>query len=388
MIIKLRLITCIAIVFFTSAISAADINGRFVVTYTDSSKLAVLLQINTITGTNALGGATIVIGFDTASINFTSNPIKNTDYIFHNFCSNYYSPATITRPMKGRIWVNIDLPFNNSNLGTYVSDTSGWTDVATIYLNITDPNGSASLQWLSNSPFWGIYADDNITLLEPNFFQNLIYAYDITAPQLVSASLLDSVSLEIEFNEPLDSVSAFNISNYSINNGINILGIHKTTNQNKLIINTTTHTFGQQYTITVNNVSDLSGNLISANHNTAEYTLHPSNVEEEKIPTEFLLSQNYPNPFNPSTKISWQSPVGSHQTVKVYDILGNEVVTLVDEFKPAGSYEVDFSATGGSAPGRNADNLPAGRQGLASGIYIYRFTAGNYTETKKMVLLR
>ena len=58
----------------------------------------------------------------------------------------------------------------------------------------------------------------------------------------------------------------------------------------------------------------------------------------------FNLSNNYPNPFNPSTKISWQSPVGSWQTLKIYDVLGNEVATLVDEYKPAGKYEVEFDS--------------------------------------------
>jgi hypothetical protein len=368
---KLRIMTGMVIIFFASVISAADINGRFIVTSTDSLKIGVLLQINTITGSNALGGATIVFSFDTSSINLTSNPIKNTDYIFHNFCGNFYSPATITRPMKGRIWVNIDLPYNNSNNGTLVSDTSGWTDVVTIYFDITNANGAASLNWLSSSPFWGIYEDDNLTLLEPNLFQNLIYNYDITSPQLVKATLLDSVNLEIEFTEAVDSASALDISNYSIDNGINILGIHSSTSQNKLIINTTTHIEEEQYTITINNVFDLTGNLISSDHNSVEYTFHPNNVEEEEIPSEFLLSQNYPNPFNPSTVISWQSPVGSHHTLKVYDVLGNEVVTLVDEFKPAGSYEVEF----------NSENL-------ASGVYIYRLQTSEFTETRKMVLLR
>ena len=86
---------------------------------------------------------------------------------------------------------------------------------------------------------------------------------------------------------------------------------------------------------------------------------------------EYKLEQNYPNPFNPSTRISWQSPVGSYQTIKVYDVLGNEVAALVDEYKPAGSYEIEF----------NGSNL-------ASGIYLYKLQAGSFVETKKMILLK
>ena len=95
--------------------------------------------------------------------------------------------------------------------------------------------------------------------------------------------------------------------------------------------------------------------------------------EEQPLPTEFALEQNYPNPFNPSTKISWQSPVSSWQTLKVYDVLGNEVATLVDEEKPAGIYNVEFTI----------DNLQ-----LSSGVYFYQLRAGNYVITKKMLLLK
>jgi photosystem II stability/assembly factor-like uncharacterized protein len=104
-----------------------------------------------------------------------------------------------------------------------------------------------------------------------------------------------------------------------------------------------------------------------------------------KIPASLSLNQNYPNPFNPSTKISWQSPVGSWQTLKVYDALGNEVATLVDEYKPAGKYEVEF-------------NSSSGIRDLASGIYFYQLLvsalqskdgkAENYIETKKMILMK
>jgi endoglucanase len=88
--------------------------------------------------------------------------------------------------------------------------------------------------------------------------------------------------------------------------------------------------------------------------------------EQENIPTEFSLQQNYPNPFNPSTKIKFTIPsaplsLGEGLGVRliVYDILGNEVVTLVDEYKPSGNYEVDFNASG-----------------LASGMYLYKLQVG------------
>jgi parallel beta-helix repeat protein len=96
-----------------------------------------------------------------------------------------------------------------------------------------------------------------------------------------------------------------------------------------------------------------------------------SGVSEENIPHSFQLFQNYPNPFNPTTTISWQSPVGSKQTLKVFDILGNVVTTLVNEEKPAGTYEVTW----------NSENLP-------SGVYIYQLIAGKYLQTRKMILLK
>jgi len=93
------------------------------------------------------------------------------------------------------------------------------------------------------------------------------------------------------------------------------------------------------------------------------------------IPKEFSLSQNYPNPFNPSTVISYQLPVGSNVTLKVYDVLGNEVATLVDEYKPSGSYEVVF-------------NTSSIKHHPSSGVYFYQLKSGDFIQTKKMILLR
>ena len=97
-----------------------------------------------------------------------------------------------------------------------------------------------------------------------------------------------------------------------------------------------------------------------------------SSVEKEiDILNKYVLFDNYPNPFNPSTKITYQLPELNFVTLKVYDVLGNEVSTLVNEEKPAGSYEVEFNG-----------------KGLTSGIYFYRLRAGSFFEIKKMVLLK
>ena len=118
------------------------------------------------------------------------------------------------------------------------------------------------------------------------------------------------------------------------------------------------------------------GSIGTIIHTTNGGVTFMGNEDTDEIPTEFLLEQNYPNPFNPSTKIIWQSPVGSHQTIKIYAVLGNEVATLVDEYKPAGSYEVEFN--GHSDEGQN----------LSSGVYFYRLQAGDYVETRKMIFLK
>jgi hypothetical protein len=105
----------------------------------------------------------------------------------------------------------------------------------------------------------------------------------------------------------------------------------------------------------------------------AKLLLEPTTVVDEyvEIPKEFDLIQNYPNPFNPVTIIKFYLPTQSFVSLNVYDVLGNEVTTLIETEKRAGSYEIEFDATG-----------------LTSGIYFYRLKAEQYFEIKKMVLLK
>ena len=269
----------IILLFSSSFVFSATVNGRITIVQNNNDKLIVLVQINTETGTDDLGGTTIVFEYDTTSLAFPNNPVSIVDYTFHNFSGGNYSPATITRPIPNQIWVNIDLPFVNSNNGTTVAANPSWSDVVTIKFDVINPNGIASLNWLTTSPFWGIYDADNSTLWK-----------------------------------------------------------------------------------------------------TGEFKDFPTSIEEgqQELPTSFELSQNYPNPFNSSTRIKYSIPTGlNNNTVpvrlKVYDILGNEVITLVDEQKEPGVYEVEMNS---------------GNREIASGIYIFRIVAGNFVSSKKMILLK
>ncbi|MBK9097729.1 MAG: T9SS type A sorting domain-containing protein [bacterium] len=92
---------------------------------------------------------------------------------------------------------------------------------------------------------------------------------------------------------------------------------------------------------------------------------------EETLPTEFALEQNYPNPFNPNTTFRYSIPKQSKVVIKLFDILGNEIATLLDEEKSVGTYELMWNA-----------------QNLSSGIYFYQLKAGEFTQTRKMLLLK
>jgi hypothetical protein len=96
-----------------------------------------------------------------------------------------------------------------------------------------------------------------------------------------------------------------------------------------------------------------------------------SSVGKPDLPTQFILNQNYPNPFNPTTTINYSVPKSGIVKIKVYDLLGREVATIVNENKPAGNYNIEFNASK-----------------LTSGIYFYRMEAGSFSQTKKLLLLK
>jgi hypothetical protein len=95
-------------------------------------------------------------------------------------------------------------------------------------------------------------------------------------------------------------------------------------------------------------------------------------VPKERIVLKtFSMQQNYPNPFNPKTTISFSLPSRGHVSVKIFDLLGKEISTLLDDIRDPGDHSVDWDASS-----------------FASGVYFYRMQAGNFVQTKKMVLLK
>ncbi len=94
-------------------------------------------------------------------------------------------------------------------------------------------------------------------------------------------------------------------------------------------------------------------------------------IPGDGLPKEFALMQNYPNPFNPATQINFELPVKSEVSLKIYNLLGQEVATLVNEEKAAGRYSADWNASA-----------------LASGVYFYKLEAGSFVQTKKMILMK
>ncbi len=94
-------------------------------------------------------------------------------------------------------------------------------------------------------------------------------------------------------------------------------------------------------------------------------------IESEELPKQFALHQNYPNPFNPQTRIDYSLPEATYVKLVIYDLIGREVIKVVDEYQEAGYKSVTFDASG-----------------LTSGVYYYRLQAGTFTDVKKMILVR
>ena len=247
------------------------------------------------------------------------------------------------------------------------------------------------LQDIINGTFINVPMADSgsYTVTDPYIFNRLrmIIDYNIETPvELFSfnATLLGNVvkinwstatetnnsGFEVERNTPLNPLSRGEAEGRGVWEKIGFISGHGTTTEPKSYSFTDENVKTGNYKYRLKQI-DFDGTFTYSNE---------IEVEVDFTPKEFMLYQNYPNPFNPNTIIKYeipgQSALGGRNdnvlvTLKVYDVLGNEVVTLVNEEKQSGNYDIEFNGSG-----------------LASGVYLYRLTAGSFSTVKKLVLLK
>jgi photosystem II stability/assembly factor-like uncharacterized protein len=266
------------------------------------------------------------------------------------------------------------LPFNVPFTSAFISyapgTPGGYMMVSAVYPGLVSTNGSAYT------------TDDGITwnVCDDSVGRGLLSDFADANTGWAGSS----TSSVYRYNDPPLPVELVSFNSYINGNNIQLLwqtateinnrGFEIYRNGNKIVFvdgkGTTTET--QDYTFVDKN---LQPGIYNYRLNQLDFDGTQEVVGELTVlltlPEQFSLEQNYPNPFNPSTTIKFSIPTSEFVTLKVYDVLGNEVATLVNEEKPAGSYEINFDASN-----------------LSSGIYLYTVQAGSYTQTKKLILLR
>ncbi|MHB8581159.1 MAG: T9SS type A sorting domain-containing protein [Ignavibacteriaceae bacterium] len=276
--------------------------------YGDSIQVSVIISNNTDSTFTIWGGSCMVtITFDTV--------------YFYMPCTTSEFPHSFP-PGTSRIWT--------------------WELVPSI-LGIPTQDGEQTIYGYCH----GNGAKDSIKIMEPKYYGGrLDVSYKLGTPANKIQSLRDSLNATVISRDTLTDFGileeVWQIRNYSIDSLANLYSKDSTLQS-----------------------------IFVERHLGSAIEIVTSVNQIPKMPSKYNLSQNYPNPFNPTTVISYSIPKENIVTIKVYDILGNEVANLVNEEKPAGSYSVNFNASK-----------------LSSGVYFYRMQAGSFMGTKKLILLK
>ena len=277
------------------------------------------------------------------------------------------------------VWIVVDF---------YIDEAEFWFDYNLIHTWEWTQNGTLTNQLAAHN-FWGLTPNDEIYIDDYYLFENnCLFCYPPDAPSNLVAEVrfnpdtLVELNWQINFGVGMPYGCKILRKNGFPNNFIPYEIIGTTSGFDSTYIDSNV-LMDSTYTYAVI-AFNVFGN--SDTSNSATVTIDPITlISDNNSILAYSLSQNYPNPFNPTTKIRFTVPTshlypspyqGEGQrerliTLKVYDVLGNEIVTLVNEEKSAGSYEVEFDATG-----------------LPSGVYFYRLTASSFLITKKMSLLK
>jgi hypothetical protein len=330
---------------------------------------------NSVSSKHSFGGGMYIVITETSSDGSVDNDPG--PYIYNNIISGnhsdylgggvavwraYFPPGSPTAQPLGSIGHYTPKPsfLNNTIVNNTAQDGSGFfimNHIPFLMNNILWNQVPQNAVWgeifLGDEPQWTAWVEGNNYGGSKMFYNDVKGGWDP-----------DSGEGNINF-DPMFEDTLFNLSDssYCVGNGTDSIAIN-----------------GIYYTFSS---IDFNGNVRpnpidsyidnGAKESPYERNQVPVSVKDNsnELPVKYSLQQNYPNPFNPSTKISWQSPVGGWQTIKLFDVLGNEIATLVDEYKSAGKYEIEFDAAA-----------------LPSGVYFYQLKAGEYINRKKMILLK
>lgn len=281
---------------------------------------------------------------------------------------NYQYPFTVIRPNGGEVWYTGTqeeirwIWSDTSNVNIEYSYGTGWNLIISDHPNtgeftwtIPNVNTNNVLVKISKSDDSGIFA---------------ISSHPFSIRPYIPVELVSFSALASTNNITLTWLTATEINNFGFE-------VQRSIDNSEFF--TIGFVNGYGTTTNPNNYSYIDDNVMPGKYfyrlkqvdfdGTNEYS---DIVEVDFVgPTEFKLNQNYPNPFNPSTVISYSVPGTEFVTIKVYDMLGNEVAVLVSEEKTAGNHITAFNSTG-----------------LSSGTYYYRIQAGSFSDTKKMILLK
>ena len=393
-------------VFNTSKISTYYYSGRWSIYNEDVAAMVEGSKYNVYFGSSSFVHHSLSTNIS-GSVTYFDNPLVNRDpdaliFALHNW--NPFGAGTVVYDKKigvfyvGDVWSVFAEDGSDMTEGPYFNvaiaaktdsaflHTTTSTNISANYTTIDNPllNGNPTAKILVQQRFisswnnvnvgvwynsgtskWTIFNEDLSTMLEGKDFnvwllndnKSFLHTVDIASTSLNPVySYIDN---PLTNNNPDANILVTSILQ---NSGYfdHVQGVFYDVSQQKWALyneDLTDYTVGIKYNIYVANSSGI-----------------PTAVEEEKNPatvSNFELQQNYPNPFNPTTQIRFSLPEQSQVTLKIYNVLGKEIATLVNDVKGAGVHEISFDGSG-----------------LASGVYFYTLQTGKFTQTHKMILMK
>jgi hypothetical protein len=354
----------VTIVLSLSTSYAQTYDLQFVLSQNDGAVYAVTAQIRSNVSTFGMGFASLVFTYDTSAL---STPVLDAGL---NFNSGLYNAINVTTPAVDRVSINI-VYNGGSGSGTVVPGS--YIDIARIRFTTKNVAGHSSLVWRVVTPSQtGVFNDAAVLVTKGTLF-----GLDNSPLPIQLSSFVASVASAGHAGLRWTTLSEINNYGFEVQKAADKSAAFQSISGSFTAGNGTT-TVKHDYSYVDNSYA--TGNVYRLKQLDLDGTTHFSDavdplavtgVSVKVLPTEYSLSQNYPNPFNPSTVIEFALPKDSHVTLELYNILGQKVMTLVDEVQPAGYHSVKFDGTN-----------------LASGMYLYRLSTGQQTFLKKLLLMK